>query len=74
MKKTDLEKTKDKTINQLEKDLVKKRKELILSDTKRKAGKEKNLKKAKLIRKDVAQILTIIKEKQIIEEKVNKKK
>jgi ribosomal protein L29 len=63
MKKKDLTDLRNKKINELEKLLSKKRNELINTYAKIKAGQEKNLKKAKNIRRDVAQILTIIREK-----------
>jgi len=67
MKKKDLTDLRNKKINELEKLLSKKRNELINTYAKIKAGQEKNLKKAKNIRRDVAQILTIIREKELLE-------
>ncbi|MCK4588688.1 50S ribosomal protein L29 [Candidatus Woesebacteria bacterium] len=66
MKKKDLTDLRNKKINELEKLLSKKRNELINTYAKIKAGQEKNLKKAKNIRRDVAQILTIIREKELL--------
>jgi ribosomal protein L29 len=66
MKKKDLTDLRNKKTNELEKLLSKKRNELINTYAKIKAGQEKNLKKAKNIRRDVAQILTIIREKELL--------
>ena len=66
MKKKDLTDLRNKKINELEKLLSKKRNELINTYAKIKAGQEKNWKKAKNIRRDVAQILTIIREKELL--------
>ena len=66
MKKKDLTDLRNKKINELEKLLSKKRNELINTYAKIKAGQEKDLKKAKNIRRDVAQILTIIREKELL--------
>jgi ribosomal protein L29 len=66
MKKKDLTDLRNKKISELEKLLSKKRNELINTYAKIKAGQEKNLKKAKNIRRDVAQILTIIREKELL--------
>lgn len=68
MKKKDLTDLRNKKINELEKLLSKKRNELINTYAKIKAGQEKNLKKAKNIRCDIAQILTIIREKELLKE------
>ncbi len=71
MKVKDLKQLRDKTIKELE-DLVKtKRQELLLFYAKIKAGKEKNTSLVKKIRRDIAQILTLVKEKEILEK--NKK-
>ncbi len=67
MKKKDLTDLRNKKINELEKLLSKKRNELINTYAKIKAGQEKNLKKAKNMRRDIAQILTIIREKELLE-------
>ncbi len=66
MKKKDLTDLRNKKINELEKLLSKKRNELINTYAKIKAGQEKNLKKAKNMRRDIAQILTIIREKELL--------
>lgn len=68
MKKKDLTDLRNKKTSELEKLLAKKRHELINANAKIKAGQEKNLKKAKNIRRDVAQILTIIREKKLLKE------
>jgi len=66
MKKKDLLDLRSKKTGELEKLLSKKRNELINTYVKIKAGQEKNLKKAKNIRRDIAQILTIIREKELL--------
>lgn len=72
MKKQDLKELTKKTIKELESLLEQKRKDLLSVSLAIQAGKEKNLKKAKAVRLDIAQILTIIREKQLWEEKSNK--
>ncbi len=67
MKKKDLTDLRNKKVSELEKLLSKKRNELINTYAKIKAGQEKNLKKAKNMRRDIAQILTIIREKELLE-------
>jgi ribosomal protein L29 len=60
MKKKELKELKEKSVKDLL-DLVKKKKIEALNATARiYAGKEKNLKKAKNLRKEIAKILTII--------------
>lgn len=66
MKKKDLTDLRNKKINELEKLLAKKRHQLVNVQAKIKAGQEKNLKKAKNTRRDIAQILTIIREKELL--------
>lgn len=68
MKKKDLQALKSKSIKELRKMVLDKKKEANEAFIKTKAGQEKNLKKVKNLRKDIAQILTLIKEKEIIEE------
>lgn len=65
MKKKDLAELKSKTV----KDLLKKEKDerTELRKITAKSAKEKNLKKVKMIKKNIAQILTIIREKKLNE-------
>lgn len=69
MKKQDLKELTKKTIKELESLLEQKKRNLLSVSSAIQAGKEKNLKKAKATRLDIAQILTIIREKQLWEEK-----
>ncbi len=68
MKKKDLVELKIKEVKEIKELLSKKKSELDALLSKLVAGGEKNLKKGKNLKKDIAQILTIIKEKEIIEE------
>jgi len=77
MKKDELTKLRTRSISQLTKtvDDNKKKYGKIIAESK--AAKKKDLKNVKKLRKDMAQILTIIKEKEIIqglEKKVEEKK
>jgi ribosomal protein L29 len=67
MKKKDLTEMKSKTLAELRKVAVQKRVEANNAGMKISAGKEKNLKSFKNLRREIAQILTIIKEKEIVE-------
>ena len=69
MKKKDLQSLRSKSIEDLRKMVSEKKDEANEAFLKTKAGQEKNLKKVKNLRTDIAQILTLIKEKEIIEEK-----
>ena len=66
MKKKELESLRKKDIKELNKMLEEKKREYLLSYSQVKAGQEKDTSKPTNIRKDVAQILTTIKEKEII--------
>ena len=67
MKTKEFGSLKTKEIKEL-KDLVSKKKlELIKNQVKILSGKEKNLKKIWGLRKEIAQVLTIIKEKELLE-------
>jgi ribosomal protein L29 len=66
MKKKDLVTLRKKDMKELTKMLEDVRKEHLLSYNEVKAGQEKNTKKPANIRKDIAQILTTMKEKEII--------
>lgn len=67
MKTKDLKQLRTKTIKELEGLVRDKKQELLLYYAKIKAGKEKNTSLIKKVRRDIAQILTIIKEKEILE-------
>jgi len=68
MKKKDLTELRVKEIKEIKEILSKKKLELDTLYSKLVSGGEKNLKKGKNLKKDIAQILTIIKEKEIIGE------
>ncbi len=72
MKKKDLVSLREKDIDTLKTQVVEKKKEAELTLVRIYAGQEKNLKKAFLIKREIAQILTIIGEKEIIEKEVQK--
>lgn len=67
MKKNDLNKLKAKKAEELKKIGVDKKVELIKISAEVTAGNESNNKKAKNLKRDIAQILTIIREKEIVE-------
>ena len=67
MKKKELVSLRSKTITELTKMVIEKRVDVATSYAKIKAGHEKNVKKAFNLRKELAQILTILREKEIIE-------
>ena len=67
MKKSELTKLRSKKADVLEKTVVDKRLDLVKMSADIKASKEKNLKKAKNLRRDIVQILTLISEKKLIE-------
>lgn len=69
MKKKDLQSLRSKSIKDLKKMVSEKKEEASETFIKMKTGQEKNLKKVKNLRTDVAQILTVIKEKEIVDEK-----
>lgn len=73
MKKKELKTLREKTVKELEAQVEKLRLGAELAYAKTKVGQEKNVKKFRNERKDIAQILTIIKEKEIIERSKNKK-
>ncbi len=67
MKAKDLKQLRTKAIKDLE-DLIRtKKQELLLSYAKIKAGKEKNTSLVRKISRDIAQLSTIVKEKEILE-------
>jgi ribosomal protein L29 len=67
MKKKELTSLRSKSLEELKKSLAEKMAEVSLFFSSLKAGKEKNSSKGKNLRREIAQILTIIKEKEIIE-------
>ncbi len=74
MKKKDLKDLRNKEIVDLNKIVVKKRQESIMAHAKMKTGQEKKVKKVKNLKREIAQILTIIREKQILEKEKKVKK
>jgi ribosomal protein L29 len=73
MKKKDLQDLRNKKIVELDKIVAKKKQESIMADAKMRTGQEKKIKKVKNLKREIAQILTIIREKQILEEEEKKK-
>jgi len=74
MKKKELTNIRSKKIQDLVKMVVEKKKEATMVYSKMKAGQEKNLKKGKNLKKDIAQIMTIIKERELSEKQESKEK
>jgi ribosomal protein L29 len=74
VKKKELKSLRTKKKDELKKMLEKIKKEAGEVLVKIKLGQEKNLKKYKNLRKDMAQILTIIREKEIVEEEMKLEK
>jgi ribosomal protein L29 len=72
MKKKDLADLRAKEIKVIKETLSKKKLELATLVTKSVSGGEKNLKKGKNLRKDIAQIMTVIREKELIEKEEQK--
>lgn len=69
MKKKDLQSLRSKSIKELKKTVTDKKLEASEVFVKIKSGQEKDLKKVKNLRTDIAQILTVIKEKEIMDKK-----
>lgn len=67
MKKTELKNLRDKEVEELKKTVSKKKLEIAKVLAKLSVGQEKNLRKAKNLKKELAQTLTIIKEIEIIQ-------
>ncbi|KKQ51952.1 50S ribosomal protein L29 [Candidatus Woesebacteria bacterium RIFCSPHIGHO2_01_FULL_39_17] len=67
MKKKEIQDLRGKTQAELKKKAEDKRLELSKIVVNLKASKEKNLKKAKNLRRELAQILTVLREKEILE-------
>ena len=68
MKKKDLLSLRQKGIDELKKLVASKRNEFYKSHAQMKSSGEKNLKKPKNLRHEISQILTIIREKEIVAE------
>ncbi|MFC1710274.1 50S ribosomal protein L29 [Patescibacteria group bacterium] len=68
MKTKDLKSLRGKSIEDLEKLAGDKRNEINLTYAKIKAGQEKNTSKVKVLKRDLAQVMTIMRENEIIEE------
>lgn len=63
MKKKDLERLRKKTIQELEGEILDKKIKSVMTAAKISAGQEKNLKKVKELRREIATLLTIVSEK-----------
>jgi ribosomal protein L29 len=72
MKKKELVELKTRDVTELNKLLKEKRVEFAKSRLDLKASREKNLKKARNLRRGIAQILTIIREKELVEQESKK--
>lgn len=72
MKKKELKSLRIKKNEDLAKMVADKKKEATETYAKMRAGKEKNLKRVKYLKKEIAQILTIMKEKEFSEEEKKK--
>ncbi|HJX46047.1 MAG TPA: 50S ribosomal protein L29 [Patescibacteria group bacterium] len=72
MKKKDFESLKEKKIDDLKIMVSNKKKEISLLFAKTKAGQEKNTSKMRNIKRDIARILTLMTEKEIIEKEKDK--
>jgi ribosomal protein L29 len=66
VKKKDFKDIKTKEVDELKKMIDSKRGELAKTVPNLKAGREKNLKKAKNLKREIAQILSLISEKEIM--------
>lgn len=72
MKKKDLKDLREKGIKEINKAVAKNKQEVAMTGAKMKAGQEKKIKKVKHLRREIAQMLTIIREKEILEEESKK--
>lgn len=72
MKKKDLTDLKTKEGTELTKTLKEKKGELAKVEIDIKAGKEKNVKKGNNLKRDIARLLTIMREKKILESETTK--
>ncbi len=69
MKKQEFVKLREESISSLKKKLNEKRGEKVRAQMELKTGQLKNVKKVRSLRKDIAQILTLIREKELKGEK-----
>lgn len=69
MKKKELQTFKDKKLEELKKAVQEKRVEIAKASAEMYAGKEKNLKKAKNAKRELAQVLTLLRQKELGGEK-----
>jgi len=69
MNKKNLALARKKTIDELKKSVSEKSKKILIGSVRMSVGKEKNLKKVKNLKIEVAQLLTIIREKQLADSK-----
>lgn len=72
MKKNDFKNLKNKKLAELKKLVSEKKTELLKYLSKKASGGEKNLKKAKNSRKEIAQVSTIIREMEIVKKEETK--
>ena len=72
MEKKELSALRLKSVSELKKTIVEKQKEASMFFSSLKAGKEKTTSKRRNLRRDIAQTLTIIKEKEILEKEIAK--
>ena len=72
MKKKELVAVRSKNNLELKIQVSKRKIELVGLYAKMKAGQEKNLKKVKNLKRDLAQLLTVIREKELLEESLDK--
>jgi ribosomal protein L29 len=74
MKSKELNDLRTKDIKELQKLLDKKVAGAVQAKIKTKVSKEKNLKNVKMLKRDISQILTIMSEKRLVQEGIEKKK
>lgn len=72
MKKNDLATLRQKEVKDLEKMLKEKKAEVAKTEINTVAGKEKNVKKANNLRREISQILTLIREREILKKEETK--
>jgi len=72
MKKKQLKDLTEKAQKEIEKELFKKKQSLLEAVVNTMVGQEKNVKKVKMLKKDIAQILTVLKEKEAKEKQIKK--
>ena len=72
MKKNDLATLRQKEVKDLEKMLKEKKADVAKTEVNTVAGKEKNVKKANNLRREISQILTLIREREILKKEETK--